>query len=259
MLRLFSLLALFSALAWATGAQALKTHERMQNVVKRVALKTGAPIGVTGSWVTGKNFHDPLIQGGTSDFDMTLRTTGLPDDQAARQWNQIKEQLAREIRAEFGNQADTILKKTNLYPPAQLMPADQVKDLNSAAARYKKLGQVPSLDPFYEKARQRGVDLSTWNLKAAAEGFYGEGGRKFVQAYEYKSGATYVRLPGSQEVVSCANPNAFSKAWVTTLSPQGRSGFITQLNLKTLDLLDQGDQGDQRAAVKNLKRCLEER
>lgn len=243
----FCLLSLTGlALAQETSAA------RMQKLLERVVSQDGYSVSATGSWESGLKFSDPL-KGGTSDFDMTLRVPeGMSDADALRSWNTIKSRLSKEIKAEFGPDAEAILKRTNVYPPDQLMPHQTITNEREAARRLRELGSVPKLDP------DLGAELTPTQWREAAEGLYGEGGKRFRQAYDFQSGRTYQKVltpEGESVVLKAVNPGPFSGTWLE-LTPEGRSGLITQLNHKTAQLLEQSDY---RAAVKNVGRMLEER
>lgn len=243
--------------AWSQEA----SNARMLSVLERVVKEKGLPITATGSFLTGDKFKDPL-KGGTSDFDMTLRMPGdVSDAEAAKRWREVKKALEIEIRKEFSPaEANKILARTNLYPPDQLMPPESIQTQRQAAGQFRKLNAVPSLDPAMNNYPPGGevLDLTPDQWKAASEGLYGEGGANFRKVYDHKAGRTFVAVPdanGKVTVVRVKNPGPFSGAW-SELSPEGRSGLITQLNHKTLDLLADGDE---RAAMKNISRMLDER
>lgn len=177
---------LFLALSTATAALAQgSAHLRMQKVVKDFVATTGYEVIGLGSWIAGKTYN-----AATSDHDLRLlMPPGSTPAQQQAAWREAREKLTALVRKEFGDQADNVLSRTNLYAPSGLMSA--VEDLEDARAVYAKAGQVPNLG-------YRGPVTASTPAKYA-EGLYGDGAQAFTQMYEqnagrlfYKSGNTVV-------------------------------------------------------------------
>jgi tetratricopeptide (TPR) repeat protein len=160
---------------------------------------------------------------GSSDHDFTLRLTDEMSDRAALdQWKAsrtrlefnvrfeservLEEGLRRELEAMgMGHQkidklvqkmrprikkqarrvAQGFLKKTNLYPPAQLMAG--VEDAAGAMRRFKEMGVTPAL------THHPGDTLTDRQWAEASEGIWGDGGVPFRQQYEEKAGRIWYK------------------------------------------------------------------
>lgn len=155
---------------------------RMQKVVAQFVEQTGYSLLGVGSWIPGTTFN-----AATSDFDMRLIVNGknMPT-QHLLQWQQARGKLAALIEKEFGDQAGSILSRTNLYAPNQLM--EGVKDAEEALARFQKLNTLPNLS-------YRGPVTPSTPLKWA-EGLYGAGAPTYVQGYEKAAGRLFYNNGG---------------------------------------------------------------
>ena len=116
-----SVLLCLGARLLAAPAMAQAPNVRMQRVLlKFVETNKNSVMGV-GSWISGAGFN-----AATSDFDMRLvlpkgGTDAAQVNAQVKQWQQARSQLTSLINQEFGDQADNILRRTNLYAPNQLM------------------------------------------------------------------------------------------------------------------------------------------
>lgn len=164
-------------------AQDLPTNLRMQNVVKEFVARGGADVVGMGSWIRGN--YGELI----SDHDMRLvMPQGTSESRAIEAWQQAKDDLARLIRSEFGDDAAQILNRTNLYPPSQLMSLVETSD--EAMALFRRVQTVPSLG-------HSGAVTANTNLARYAEGLYGEGSKAFIQDYERSAGRLFYSRNGN--------------------------------------------------------------
>lgn len=170
------------ALLLAAPAVAQAPNVRMQRVLlKFVETNKNSVMGV-GSWISGAGFN-----AATSDFDMRLvLPKGGTEAQQVKQWQQARSQLTSLVKQEFGDQADDILRRTNLYAPNQLMHG--VEDAADAMDRFRKLNTVPNL------AHSGPVTPQT--PAKYAEGLYGSGSQTYVQSYERAAGRLFYNNNG---------------------------------------------------------------
>lgn len=174
-------LTMHSSTQYASAAPA--TNEQIRAIIISVVKETGVSIIGLGSWVSGKEYNDPL-SGGSSDHDLRLlMPSGTSQQQAAAEWNNIRQKITDKINKTFGNKSSTVLKSVNLYPPTQLMTG--VADADDALEQFKKLKQVPSL------GFTGVVDENT--AAKYAEGLYGEGAIAYTQDYERKAGKLFYK------------------------------------------------------------------
>ncbi|MBK6589568.1 MAG: tetratricopeptide repeat protein [Acidobacteria bacterium] len=128
--------------------------------------KAGGKVVFVGSWISGKNFVDPLL-GGTSDFDMRVVFEGSPELAKAK-YNQLRREITSQINQRFGPQAAKVLSSTNLYPPESIL-----NGIDDAAEALEKLA-AEGINP---------------NLGGAiTEGLWGKGAKAFRDAYEAQAG-----------------------------------------------------------------------
>jgi len=156
---------------------------RMQKVVAKFVETTGSTVMGVGSWISRKSF-DP----DTSDFDMrfVVGEGGTEAEQLAR-WQQARTQMATLIKQEFGKDAGSILSRTNLYAPNQLMRG--VENPADAMGRFQSLQTVPNLG-------HTGPVTPATTAKYA-EGLYGSGSQTYVQAYERGAGRLFYSNNGT--------------------------------------------------------------
>lgn len=164
------------------AAEAQGPDIRMQRVVARFVEQTGGQVLGVGSWIGGKGFD-----AATSDFDMRIVLNGGDAASQATRWREAQRQLRVLIQAEFGDGARSILSRTNLYPPNQLMQG--VEDAADALDRFRQLRTVPNLG--YEGS----VTSST--PARFAEGLYGPGAPTYVQGYERAAGRVFYSNNGT--------------------------------------------------------------
>lgn len=170
-----------TALALAPAhAQGLDT--RMQRVLMKFVETTGNTVMGVGSWISGKGFNPA-----TSDFDMRLVIPkGGTEAQQLAKWQQARAQMASLIKAEFGDQAGSVLSRANLYAPNQLMTG--IENTADAMERFQKLKTVPNL------AHSGPVTPAT--TAKYAEGLYGSGAQTYVQGYERGAGRLFYNNNG---------------------------------------------------------------
>jgi len=167
-------LALSASLAWGQA-----DNLRLQRAVKSFVAETGHEIAGVGSWISGVGYT-----AGQSDHDLRLlMPQGTSPAQARGAWREAREGLMKAIRKEFGDRADEILRKTNLYAPSQLMTA--VEDAADASRVYVKVQQAPGLG-------HSGLVASKTQTKFV-EGLYGDGSQAFTQFYEQQKGRLFYK------------------------------------------------------------------
>ncbi len=175
-------------------AQTATTNARMQKVLREFVAANETQVIGLGSWISGRNYRDPLSAGNPSDHDMRLLLPkGTKPADAARQWRTAREELAKRIRQEFGSDADTILRSCNLYAPTQLMGG--VETAEDAMARFRELNQVPNM----AHSGRVGADTSM----ELAEGLYGAGAKTWTQKYEKDAGRLFYSEVGRAYVGMC--------------------------------------------------------
>ena len=171
-------LSMFSHL-WAQDAS---IATRMQEVVRRFVLETGYQIIGVGSWITGTGY-----QPGHSDHDMRLLLPrGTSPQEAQRAWATAQQRLREMIKQEFGEQAQRILQRTNLYPPSQLMQG--VESAEDALERFMRYQRVPNLGYTGPVGPNTPARLT--------EGLYGPGADAYIKSYERTSGRLFYRDGG---------------------------------------------------------------
>lgn len=169
-------------LAGAAPASSQGLDARMQKVLMRFVEATGESVMGVGSWISGKGF-----EAATSDFDMRLVVSGGGTEaQQIARWQQARGKMVSLIKQEFGEQAGSILGRTNLYAPNQLMAG--VENTADALERFQKLGSVPNL------SHTGPVTAST--PAKYAEGLYGSGAQTYVQGYENAAGRLFYNNNG---------------------------------------------------------------
>ena len=179
-----SLLLCATCLWPARPAPAQGLDARMQRVVAKFVEKTGASVMTVGSWVKGH--FDPA----TSDFDMRLVIPKEGAGTSARQlaqWQEARRSLTSLIQEEFGSQAGSILGRTNLYAPGELMTG--VADSEEAVARFRQLGTAPNL-AFKGTV---GPNTPVKVMEKITEGVYGAGAQTYVQGYEQSAGRLFYK------------------------------------------------------------------
>lgn len=184
--RVLLALVLLSLAAGAACAQA--PNLRMQRVLARFVEQTGHPMMGVGSWISGKGFD-----AATSDFDMRLVWPGGGTRaQQLADWRAARTQMIGLIKQEFGDEATSILQRTNLYAPNQLMRG--VENPADALERFMALKTAPNLahtgpiTPENFRIRPGAPILDT---KQFTEGLYGSGSQTYVQAYERGAGRLF--------------------------------------------------------------------
>ena len=137
------LAALFMHCLIPSASATPATNDQIRAIIMSVVKETGVSIIGLGSWVSGKDYNDPL-SGGKSDHDLRLlMPNGTSPQQATAEWNNIRQKIADKINKTFGNKSSMVLKSVNLYPPTQLMTG--LADADDALEMFKRLKQVPSL------------------------------------------------------------------------------------------------------------------
>ncbi|MBU1749737.1 MAG: hypothetical protein KKA73_18795 [Chloroflexi bacterium] len=111
-------LVALAVLSWGcASAFAQAPNLRMQRVLARFVEQTGYPMMGVGSWISGKGFD-----AATSDFDMRMVWPGGGTRaQQLADWRAARTEMISLIKREFGDEAGSILQRTNLYAPNQLM------------------------------------------------------------------------------------------------------------------------------------------
>ncbi len=171
-------LPLFLTLAAGT-AWGQADNLRIQHVVKNFVAETGHVIAGSGSWISGVGYA-----AGKSDHDLRLlMPQGTSSAQARGAWREARDGLVRAIRREFGDRADEILRKTNLYPPSQLMTA--VEDAADASRVFVRAQQVPGLG--------HSGSVTPKTEFRFVEGLYGDGSQAFAQFYEQNKGRLFYK------------------------------------------------------------------
>lgn len=128
--------------------------------------KAGGKVVFVGSWISGKNFVDPLL-GGTSDFDMRVVFEGSPELAKAK-YNQLRREIINQINQRFGPEAAKVLRSTNVYPPEVIL--EGIDDATEALEMLADKGINPNLG------------------EAVTEGLWGKGAKAFRDAYEAQAG-----------------------------------------------------------------------
>ncbi len=168
---------LLSSVFIFSGNASAQTNARVLTAVKRAVSSSGFSVATIGSWLSTSYIE------GKSDHDMRLIKPQNLEGEAeiVRAWENARFEIREELIKEFGHkEAEEILKKTNLYPPGELM--ETVTGPHGAAERFRELGSVPNL------AHQSGEKLGNEALKNASEGLYGQGAKTYQQSYEKSSG-----------------------------------------------------------------------
>ena len=177
-----TMLLCIGTLLLAAPAMAQAPNVRMQRVLLKFVETNNHSVMGVGSWISGAGFN-----AATSDFDMRLvLPKGGTEAQQVKQWQQARSQLTSLIKQEFGDQADDMLRRTNLYAPNQLMHG--VEDAADAMDRFRKLNTVPNL-------AHSGPVTPTTSAKYA-EGLYGSGAQTYVQGYEKAAGRLFYNNNG---------------------------------------------------------------
>ena len=199
-------------------------------------LKDGSILVGSGSWVTGKNYIDPIAKPlvSASDHDMRLlMPKGTDVVEAKRVYAQVRNELESRIVKHFGAaKADAVLKTTTLYPPEQVMYG--VTSEADAELVIRSLGfQSPNLGD------------------QAVEGLYGRGRRAFVRSYETSKGRAFYKsgksmTSGRADILPQDTYTGFSQSTVFGAAANV-DGFIG----KTMDGLAAGDA---RVVAKQIER-----
>ncbi len=151
-------------------------NEQMQKVAMRFVEETGDSVMGVGSWMGSPRF-DPLA----SDFDMRLVVRGTSEQALRANWEASRRTMTRLIEEEFGEHAPDILRRTNLYPPQQLMRG--VENTTDALETFQRLRNVPSLGHTGAVTPEAAAKYS--------EGLYGTGADTYIQSYERASGRLF--------------------------------------------------------------------
>ena len=163
-------------------AQDTSIAPRMQEVVKRFVSETGYQVIGVGSWIRGTGY-----QPGRSDHDMRLLLPrGTSPQEAQRAWATAQQRLREMIKQEFGEQAQRILQRTNLYPPSQLMQG--VESAEDALERFMRYQRVPNLGYTGPVGPNTPARLT--------EGLYGPGADAYIKSYERTAGKLFYRDGG---------------------------------------------------------------
>lgn len=199
-------------------------------------IRGGESIVGSGSWISGKKYADPLKMG-TSDHDMRLlMSEGLTQREMIERYKDVKRELTRRIRAEFGpDDAEKILRKTTLYPPEQLL--SEVESMEQAVKRFRDLG------------------LDSPNLGGQPlEGYYSKGRGEFLRSVEARSGRVFYRgadnkiRSGMADILSDKVSGAADTIPHTLMGATSNARAISERAM--LDLVA----GDGRALTKQLER-----
>ncbi|NSW55764.1 MAG: hypothetical protein HPY44_07125 [Armatimonadetes bacterium] len=187
-------------------------HLRVQNVVRQFVETTGYEVIGLGSWIDGSSYNPA-----TSDHDLRLvlpKGAGAPD----RKWLEARQKLTELIKAEFGDDAASVLSRTNLYPPSQLMGA--VDDIDDAAWVFTRNGAVPNLG-------HTGPITRNTPIKELSEGLYGEGSRAFTQYYEKAKGRLFYKAPNGRCITGMTDLTHMSEG-VRTFTTAGTADTALQ-------------------------------
>lgn len=152
---------------WLKGLDG--TRREVALLLIETVAESGSKVTAVGSWVNKASYKDPLT-GGTSDHDMRLVMDGATETEAVAKWDTVRSKLIGKIRAHptLGRNAQKVLESINLYPPDVIL--EGITEPADAVAKLKRLGMNPNLG------------------NAPIEGFWGEDGKVFRNAYETKSG-----------------------------------------------------------------------
>lgn len=160
----------------AVPARGQGLADQMHRVTMRFVEETGDSVLGVGSWIDKRRFV-----AGVSDFDMRLVVRGTDERLLRAQWEASRQTMVRLIREEFGHQAPDILRRTNLYPPQQLMRG--VVNTADALEAFQRFNTVPNL------AHSGPVDSRT--VARFSEGLYGTGAQTWIQTYERSAGRLF--------------------------------------------------------------------
>jgi hypothetical protein len=246
---------IFQAILLATPllafGQTSSSHLRVQEAVKQAVSSSGNEVVIVGSWFKGGDrYKDPLsVLAGASDHDMRVRVPpGMSQEAALARWQQVREEVTRAVRAEFGKDADRILATINVYPPRQLM--EGVEDSFDATRRFRQLGAVPGLG--FKGSLDGPIE------KKFVEGLYGQGSVAWTQSYENVSGRLLYPAPAKTPGVaarvftSTAESVNLLDAPQELLSAGGLGNTARQWGEHGLDALGEGDA---RLVAKYLERA----
>ncbi len=153
-----------------------ETRHGVAKIVINTVQKKGVKLVGVGSWISGKGYVDP-IGNGTSDHDLRLVLQNVGESEATRVWNEVRDELIKEVKANFKpNEVDQVLKSINLYPPEVVL--EGIDDAAEALQKLEKLGMNPNLGG------------------AITEGLWGKGAKAFRDAYEKTSGRVFWQESG---------------------------------------------------------------
>ncbi|MEQ1606098.1 MAG: tetratricopeptide repeat protein [Pyrinomonadaceae bacterium] len=189
--------------------------------------KAGGKVVFVGSWISGKNFADPLL-GGTSDFDMRVVFDGS-EDLAKAKYNQLRREITNQINQRFGADAAKILKSTNVYPPEVIL--EGIDDAEEALQKLMDKGINPNLGG------------------ASTEGLWGKGAKAFRDAYEAQAGRVIWKEGNTIRSGLADLLPALESAGVYTIDGAGNTSL--QFVEKIEDALKAGDT---KSAAKSLDR-----
>lgn len=189
--------------------------------------KAGGKVVFVGSWISGKNFLDPL-EGGTSDFDMRVVFDGS-EDLAKAKYNQLRREIANQINQRFGNDAAKILRSTNVYPPEVIL--NGIDDAEEALQKLTDLKINPNLGG------------------AQTEGLWGKGAKAFRDAYEAQAGRVIWKEGNTIRSGFADLLPALESGGIYTIDGAGNTSL--QFVEKIEDALKAGDT---KSAVKSLDR-----
>ena len=205
-------LSAFAVLLAVAPVFAQSPHLRVQSVVRQFVETTGYEVIGLGSWIEGSSYNAL-----TSDHDLRLvlpKGAGAAD----RKWLEARQKLTELIKAEFGDDAASVLSRTNLYPPSQLMGA--VDDIDDAARVFTKNGAVPNLG-------HSGPITRNTPIKELSEGLYGEGSQAFTQYYEKTKGRLFYKAPNGRCIMGMTDLTHMSEG-VRTFTTAGTANTALQ-------------------------------
>ena len=151
------------------------TRKEVALIVINTVNKSGAKIVGVGSWISGGKYLDPL-KGGTSDHDLRLVMENVSEAEAIGRWKAIRDEIAQQVQAKFGGNAQKVLESINLYPPEVVL--EGIDDAEEALGKLKNLNINPNLGG------------------AQAEGLWGKGAKAFRDTYEKTSGRVFWKEGG---------------------------------------------------------------
>lgn len=239
MTRSLTMLVICALMPAEGRAQALADNLRMQKVVRQFVKETGREVVGVGSWING------AYRVGFSDHDLRIvMPQGTAEADAARAWQESQARLKVLIQEEFGPQAESVLSRTNVYAPTQMMKG--VEDASDALSVYQGANRVPNL-------AYRGTVTKQTPAKFI-EGLYGPGSQTWTQAYEKTSGRVFYRQGNS--VYSGLTDLTHLSEGTARYTAAGMGNTTAQWAEKATDAMAHGDVQSLSKYIERLERDL---